>query len=102
MQGYLTTWIHVWILTLALPESRRSSDSTIIGCVMHLQGGSLSLCFFFAAGTGSTGRSCIQSDKEARGVSQLQLQRQVQSPDRHLGSERRRAHARGQPGLRLW
>lgn len=33
--------------------------------------------FLLTSGNGSTGRSYIQSDKEARDVSELQLQRQV-------------------------
>lgn len=62
----------------------------------------LTFSFLFTAGTGCTGRNSLQSDKEVRSMSQLQLQRQVQSPDWHLSCKGCSTHTRGQQGLWLW
>lgn len=52
-------------------------------------------------GTSSPGRSCVQSVEKSRDVSKLKLQRQVQSPDRHVGCQGRGAHTGGQQSVRL-
>lgn len=54
------------------------------------------------SGNGSIGRSYVQSGEEARDVSKLQLQRQVQPPDWHLCCKGCGAHAGGQQDVWLW
>lgn len=83
-----------------------SHCSVMIYSSFKLLGSSVNFCysFFFLipAGTSCIGRGCLQSNKEARSMSQLQLQRQVQSPDWHLSCERCSTYIRSQQGVRLW